>query len=238
MAAAGSGSPDSALLISEPALASDSAGYAPDSFFRAALHLLRGELAGGRGAAGRSGPLLALVREHRRRRVAGRGGAARRGRLGARLVGESSSSLARVQPQAGRTTPARWVVACSRSGVTRSRPPPEWRIRCGPPSRAADRDRRGGARVAAPCARAGLPAGSGQRHARRGCRTGAGPGSEPRSAGRARGPPARGDDGRAHQSVPGVGASARARQPPERRRGVPRRGAARRALCRRRASGR
>jgi tRNA A-37 threonylcarbamoyl transferase component Bud32/tetratricopeptide (TPR) repeat protein len=43
MAAAGNGSPDSALLISEPALASDSAGRAPDSFFRAALHLLRGD---------------------------------------------------------------------------------------------------------------------------------------------------------------------------------------------------
>jgi len=43
MAAAGSGGPDSALMISEPALASDSAGYAPDPFFRAALHLLRGE---------------------------------------------------------------------------------------------------------------------------------------------------------------------------------------------------
>jgi tetratricopeptide (TPR) repeat protein len=43
MVAAGSGSPDSALVISAPALASDSAGYAPDPFFRAALHLLRGE---------------------------------------------------------------------------------------------------------------------------------------------------------------------------------------------------
>jgi tetratricopeptide (TPR) repeat protein len=43
MAAAARGSPDSALVISEPALASDSAGYAPDPFFRAVLHLLRGE---------------------------------------------------------------------------------------------------------------------------------------------------------------------------------------------------
>jgi tetratricopeptide (TPR) repeat protein len=42
MATAASGHPDSALLISEPALARDSAGYAPDPFFRAALHLLRG----------------------------------------------------------------------------------------------------------------------------------------------------------------------------------------------------
>ena len=43
MAAAGNGRPDSALLISEPALARDSAGYAPDPFFRATLHLLRGD---------------------------------------------------------------------------------------------------------------------------------------------------------------------------------------------------
>jgi tRNA A-37 threonylcarbamoyl transferase component Bud32/tetratricopeptide (TPR) repeat protein len=43
MAAARGGSPESALLISEPALARDSAGYAPDPFLRAALHLLRGK---------------------------------------------------------------------------------------------------------------------------------------------------------------------------------------------------
>jgi tetratricopeptide (TPR) repeat protein len=34
---------ESALIASEPALAYDSAGYAPDPFLRAALHLLRGE---------------------------------------------------------------------------------------------------------------------------------------------------------------------------------------------------
>jgi tetratricopeptide (TPR) repeat protein len=42
MAEAARGGPDSALRLSEPALAVDSAGSAPDPFFRAALHLLRG----------------------------------------------------------------------------------------------------------------------------------------------------------------------------------------------------
>ncbi|MEP6687747.1 MAG: serine/threonine-protein kinase [Gemmatimonadales bacterium] len=43
MRAANAGHPDSALRISEAALAGDSAGYARDAFVRAALHLLRGE---------------------------------------------------------------------------------------------------------------------------------------------------------------------------------------------------
>jgi serine/threonine protein kinase/tetratricopeptide (TPR) repeat protein len=43
MAAAVRGDPAAALRISEPALALDSAGYAPDPFFRSALHLLRGD---------------------------------------------------------------------------------------------------------------------------------------------------------------------------------------------------
>ncbi|MEO7473829.1 MAG: hypothetical protein ABIY46_00665, partial [Gemmatimonadales bacterium] len=48
--AASVGQPDSALRISESALAGDSAGYARDAFVRATLHLLRGEwqLAAGR----------------------------------------------------------------------------------------------------------------------------------------------------------------------------------------------
>jgi serine/threonine protein kinase/tetratricopeptide (TPR) repeat protein len=45
------GDPAAALRLSEPALALDSAGYASDPFFRAALHLLRGEWFA---AAGRS----------------------------------------------------------------------------------------------------------------------------------------------------------------------------------------
>ena len=43
MIAAGSGDPRQALRLSAPALAYDSAGHAPDPFFRATLHLLRGE---------------------------------------------------------------------------------------------------------------------------------------------------------------------------------------------------
>ena len=51
MARAVRGDLAAALRVSEPALALDSAGYAPDPFFRSALHLLRGEwlAASGRG---------------------------------------------------------------------------------------------------------------------------------------------------------------------------------------------
>lgn len=43
MAAAARGNPSGALAASEPALAYDSAGHAPDPFLRSALHLMRGE---------------------------------------------------------------------------------------------------------------------------------------------------------------------------------------------------